>query len=62
MLGDTPQFSAGLNAWANSELRTSNPYNRLSQPVYWGRWDNGWLEGDRIGDDDYHYEDTSDFE
>lgn len=43
-----PQFVQGSKAWADGKNRSDNPYNPSKQPAFYGRWDNGWTDCDRL--------------
>ena len=54
---ESKQYVEGSNAWAQGCFQDDNPYNPASQPLFWVRWDTGFLETKRLASDQYSIED-----
>jgi len=42
------QFIEGGNAFMDNKPKSANPYSFTQQPVYYGRWANGWDDCNKI--------------
>lgn len=58
----SPQYIQGEKAWANGLERSTNPYNPTKQPAWYGRWDNGWTNCDRLIMDEHYQNQVDEFD
>lgn len=53
---ETKQFIEGSNAYANEQPLGANPYSPEKQPVFYGRWLNGYRDCQKIVESyDYYH-------